>query len=99
MSSMHNTLPRVKYVSHADFIKVRLYEIECDLFGTFPQRVRQFDNDIKAHIDVYGSCPKEIIQEKVKYITEWRAAWRNTGYILVDVTTGEVMLPQKYNKT
>ena len=80
----------VKYLSHGDFIKCRLYCIEVINHGTFEERVKQFDNDIQAHKSTYGFCPSEIYREKAKYIKKWSAAWRFSKFIRVDISTGEV---------
>ena len=91
---MQVALP-IKLLSNADFIKVRLYHIEAAMHGTFPERIAQFDNDIQCHINVYGRCPREIYDEKRKYIKEWYFPWRNTAFVRVDVSTGEVDFPCK----
>ena len=94
MNSMCAPLP-IKLLGHDDFIKVRLYHIESAMHGTFPERVAQFNNDIQSHIDVYGRCPREIYDEKRKYVKEWYSPWKNSAFIRVDVTTGEVDEPCK----
>lgn len=87
--------PKTIYLSHEDFIKCRLYDIEAQNHGTFEDRVKQFNNDIQAHINTYGYCPREIYEQKALYIHTWANAWRNYYFIRVDVATGEVDEPCK----
>lgn len=82
--------PKTVYLSHEDFIKCQLYDIEAQNHGTFEDRVKQFNNDIQAHINTYGYCPREIYEQKALYIHTWANAWRNYHFIRVDITTGEI---------
>ena len=85
--------PKTVYLSHEDFIKCRLYQIEKLNNGSFEERVKQFNNDIQAHINTYGYCPREIYAQKALYIEKWANAWRNYHFVRVDITTGEIDEP------
>lgn len=82
-------------LSHSDFVKVRQYHIEAQVHGTFPERIKQFNNDIQGYINTYGYCPKEIYDQKALYIKEWKSAWKNSCRVCIDVTTGEIDEPCK----
>ena len=85
--------PSIKYVSHEDFMKVRLFSVLEVKEGTYEDRIRYFDETIKEHYNVYGYCPLSLYREKRDYIRQWGYVWKLSKYILVDIDTGEVMSP------
>lgn len=83
----------VKYLSHADFVKVKQWTLLETVEGKYFDQIKNYDESISASKDACGEIPFYLIAQKRKFISEWALPCLNSRFVCVDVTTGEVYIP------
>ena len=82
----------IKYLSHADFVRVKQWQIIEAVNGTYTEQLRQLQENADLNAVIYGKIPC-IYDDVYKFKKKWAFPAYASKCLCVDTDTGEILDP------